>query len=301
LSIERPAAADLEADSKATDDAVQVGEKADESGVKESLVEEATGAPPAGGKEAGDKLDEKPAASQGTEETDAEQPEPVDVDNGDGAPHSEATQPDTKTAPAESAHTEQVPSSEISDRIPETDATNTAISTPKKSAPAAINAERRLSTSAASPSPLTTVHLQETISVLRTERTELAQRIASLEGELAIQKRNGSLLTEGQALIKGLEEDKDRLQSRVQELEGEAEEMSRLRAEVKAAKATIGEGEKERARLENDLKNAKEEQGKTAEETKRQIAEAHKESERGREREAVLEQEVARLRTVSAG
>lgn len=176
----------------------------------------------------------------------------------------------------------------IEDPIPATDITaDNEASESKPSEPAPVSAHND-----------SLGNLQETISLLMAERSDLQSQITGLKESLEAAKGDSKLLEEGRALISTLEQEKrsleDRLEAeakkseRVVELQGTSwrleEELVALRKEHIEAKS----------RSESELAESK----RKEEEFQSKVTEAEKALERAREREGGLEAEIGRLRQV---
>jgi DNA repair exonuclease SbcCD ATPase subunit len=164
-------------------------------------------------------------------------------------------------------------------------------STSKEQTGASVEGSRRSSNSLA--------NLQETVSNLLAERTDLQAEITRLKAVETSAKSDASLLDEGRTLIARLEEEKKALEDKVDA----ADVAAKKTAETEAALEKV-RGELETAKRETDVALAAQEaledkleehKGKEGE----RVAELEKVLEREREREGSLEAEIGRLKQVS--
>ena len=150
-----------------------------------------------------------------------------------------------------------------------------------------------------SPGPDPRSTLQETVSLLIKERTDLQGQVVELQRQLGSAKGDTQLLAEGRVLITKLEEDKRELESKLEDAKGAASEVERLEGEVRKLGDESDGLRKESSRLVRSLEEG---QTKAAEARRKDLeamGELEKSVNRARERESGLEAEVARLRQVS--
>lgn len=144
-----------------------------------------------------------------------------------------------------------------------------------------------------------TSRLQETISLLIAERSDLQEQLAKLKASLSAAEADSKLLAEGRDLITKLEGEKTDLESRL----AKADEKSRLADELGAKVGSL-EGDvkgltEERDRLKDEAEEVEERRRKEGEGEKERTDELEKSLSRAREREGGLEAEIGRLRSVS--
>ncbi|WRT68837.1 uncharacterized protein IL334_005818 [Kwoniella shivajii] len=141
-----------------------------------------------------------------------------------------------------------------------------------------------------------TSKLQETVSLLIFERSDLQNQIADLQSQLSTAKGDSQLLVEGRTLISRLEQDKVELETKLGESEKEAGKSAELEREAERIRKDLDNVESERDVLQSDKERLERELRDVSEKEKERIAELEKALERERTRESGLETEIGRLR-----
>ena len=142
-------------------------------------------------------------------------------------------------------------------------------------------------------------NLQQTVSLLIAERTELQSQVTGLNTALTAAKADAVLLDEGRALIARLEGEKGELEARLQELTGKADRVGGLEDDLASARQEVEQVRSERDGLEEELTEARRAADEGKKEVEEKVGELEKSLERSRERQGGLESELGRLRTVS--
>jgi DNA repair exonuclease SbcCD ATPase subunit len=144
-----------------------------------------------------------------------------------------------------------------------------------------------------------TARLQETISLLIAERSDLQEQLAKLKTSLSAAEADSKLLAEGRDLITKLEAEKTDLESRLSQAEGESRRAAELDTKVSELERSVQDLRYERDKTKKEAEEGEEERRKQVEEGKERVEELEKGLSRAREREGGLEAEVGRLRSVS--
>ena len=141
-------------------------------------------------------------------------------------------------------------------------------------------------------------NLQQTVSLLIAERTDLQNQVSELKTSLKSSETDGKLLSEGRTLISSLEAEKAKLQADLEAARGENEKSKGLEDQVSKLEkdlADVREREKEVNEKMDQMKHEEEMRSKSLEQEK---ADLQRSLDRVREREGGLETEVGRLRQV---
>jgi len=146
----------------------------------------------------------------------------------------------------------------------------------------------------------TITNLQETVSLLIAERTDLQNQVAALTTSLNAAKAESGLLAEGRALISKLEADKADLEARLEETSRRAERVGGLEKDVADLQAQAEKKRSENERLEGEVDRLQAENEEAGKKLQEKVEELDKGLERSRQREGGLEAELGRLRSVSA-
>lgn len=167
-----------------------------------------------------------------------------------------------------------------------------ALSTPDKESPVPPELKRQDSESIA--------NLQQTVSLLIAERTDLQTEVAGLKKDLASAQSDAQLLAEARDVTSRLVEEKKELEGKVAEGEAKGKEaaetktlLDKVRQELGAAKKEVEEAVAAKEAAEDEKEELKGKEGE-------RVAELTKNLERAQAREGVLEAEVGRLKQVSS-
>jgi len=140
--------------------------------------------------------------------------------------------------------------------------------------------------------------LQETISNLLAERSDLQDQISKLQRSLQSAEAESKLLEEGRALITKLEGEKSDLETKLTGLEERATKADTLQGQVEELEKKLDVLRNERDELKRAAEEIEESREKELGEVKEKADELEKSLSRAREREGGLEAEVGRLRSV---
>lgn len=145
----------------------------------------------------------------------------------------------------------------------------------------------------------TIINLQETVSLLIAERTDLQSQLAAVTASLHAAKADSGLLAEGRALIGTLEGEKADLETRLDEASRRADRVEGLEKELGEAQKQAESAGAENERLDGEVKRLQKENEEAGKKLQEKVEELEKGLERSREREGGLEAELRRLRSVS--
>jgi chromosome segregation ATPase len=141
-------------------------------------------------------------------------------------------------------------------------------------------------------------NLQQTVSLLIAERTDLQTGVASLKKDLSSAKADAALLSEARDVTSRLEEEKKQLEGKVSEGEKKAKAaaeikslLEKVRGELAAAKKETEEAVAAKEAAEDETEELKGKEGE-------RVAELEKNLERAQAHEGVLEAEIGRLKQV---
>ena len=148
-------------------------------------------------------------------------------------------------------------------------------------------------------SPDSLANLQQTVSLLIAERTDLQNRATGLQTSLNSSKADSQLLAEGRTLIARLEEEKSALETQLEKEKGTSREVVGLEESVTRLKKELGQLRGERDKLQRESKEHTSIREQDRKRDQEKIDELAKVVDRARERESGLETEVGRLRQVS--
>ncbi|KAK8843491.1 hypothetical protein IAR55_007151 [Kwoniella newhampshirensis] len=146
------------------------------------------------------------------------------------------------------------------------------------------------------PSAESNATLQETVSLLIAERSDLQTQLADVKAQLATAKGDSQLLAEGRILIAQLEEDKKSLEARSVKAEEEAAKVTEMEGEASKISEELQDLRKERDELRFEKEKLGDQVRAAIESEKEKIEELETALERSRGREGGLEAEVGRLR-----
>ncbi|WVO18222.1 hypothetical protein L204_105929 [Cryptococcus depauperatus] len=141
-----------------------------------------------------------------------------------------------------------------------------------------------------------TSKLQEAVSLLLSERSDLQSQLLSVRLELKNALASRSLLEEGRKIMEKLENDKKNLIGRLQGAEKKAGKIPDLEADILKSKSQISILESDKESLIQEKESLQGALDKAQDSKKEQFGELEKSLERSREREASLEVEIGRLK-----
>lgn len=141
-------------------------------------------------------------------------------------------------------------------------------------------------------------NLQETVSLLLNERSELQSQLSSLRSEFETAQGDTKLLEQGRELIKDLEEEKRSLEFQLNEAQDKAARIEGLERQVKSTENELEGVKKTKEYLQEEKERLESELVVQRDAEKERVVELEKAIERSREREGGLEAEIRRLRQV---
>jgi chromosome segregation ATPase len=141
--------------------------------------------------------------------------------------------------------------------------------------------------------------LQQTVSLLISERTELQAKLAESVSQLDSSRGNARLLDEGRSFASKLEFEKGALERKITDLEAAVKDMEGLRTDLSSSHDEVERLTQDLITVQRERDESQASQAELKERAEEKTAELETNLGRARERESGLEAELGRLRQVS--